>query len=259
MSDHPAPRRGGVSESLRHGLGELLIVVAGVLIALWANAAWQNHTDRQTEREHLVALRGDFEASLRLLDSTAVLKDRQAADLRRLLEGGARSGGVDSAEAWAHLGLWNIVDFPPQLSALRDLETSGDIRLIQGIELRRVLADIDHLSNQWQVEQNDFSATQQRLIDPHLVEDLDLAHVLSSDKGVPRPIGPDRTDWRVLETRAWKSRIAFKLALIPYSEAPLVTFRDRLTRAIELIDRRLTELGRPVDSAAPGTAAAAGP
>jgi len=38
-----------------------------------------------------------------------------------------------------------------------------------------------------------------------------------------------------------------------------VTFRDRLTRAIELIDRRLTELGRPVDSAAPGTAAAAGP
>ena len=259
MSEHLASRREGVSASLRHGLGELLIVVVGVLIALWANAAWQNHTDRQAERDHLVALRGDFEASLRLLDSTAVLKDRQAAYLRRLLEGGARSGGVDSAEVWAHLGLWNIVDFQPQLSSLRDLEASGDVRLIQGIELRRVLADIDHLSNQWQVEQADFTATQQRLIDPHLVEDLDLAHVLSSEKGVPRPIGPDRTDWRVLETRPWKSRIAFKLALIPYSEAPLVAFRDQLAVAVELIDKRLEEVGQPVDSAAASTAAAAGP
>lgn len=244
MSQDPSARQKEVSASLRHGLGELVIVVVGVLIALWANAAWQNHTDRNSEREHLVALKGDFEVSLRLLDSTRVLRDRQAAYLQHLLAGDARRSGVDSAEAWADLGLWNLVESTPQLSSLRDLEASGDLRLIHDIELRRALADVDRLWDYAQVEHSDLTVSQQKLIDPHLVEDLDLAHVLSSEEGVPRPVDPDRTDWRVLETQPWKSRIAFKLAMIPYSQEPLSALRDELALAIKLIDRRLAELGQ---------------
>lgn len=232
--------------SVRHGLGELLIVVAGVLIALWTNAAWQNHNDRKAEAEHLAALRQDFRASLHLLDSAAVESERNEVALRRLLGGDAGEAAVDSAEAWADYGLWSLPKITLQLSSLRDLEASGDLRLIQDLGLRRALADIGRLWEQEQALYADFVISQQRLIDPHLVEDLDLAHVLAGEKGVPRPRGADHTDWRVLETRAWRSRMTFKLAMMPYISGSLSAIRDQVVLALKRIDRRLAELGNPV-------------
>jgi hypothetical protein len=234
-----------MSASLRHGLGELVIVVAGVLIALWANAAWQNHTDRNSERAHLVALRGDFQVSLRLLDSAMTSLERNSTALRHLLGGDAGRVEPDSAEAWADAGLWSLPKITLQLGSLRDLEASGDLRLIQDLELRRGLADIDRRWDNVQALYADFMISQQRLIDPHLVEDLDLAHVLSGERGMPTQVGSDRTDWRVLETRPWQSRMAFKLAMMPYSRSSLSALREQVRLVLKLIDQRLAELGQP--------------
>ena len=49
---------------------ELLVIVVGVLIALWADQWWSDREDNRTEQTYLASLNEDINATLKELDST---------------------------------------------------------------------------------------------------------------------------------------------------------------------------------------------
>jgi hypothetical protein len=125
------------SEGFRRVFVELLIIVAGVLIALGAQSAVQVWSDRRHEREFLLDLLAEFR-----LNEKKLLKDIKtteqavsAADEWRSELAGSANSGNDSSAALYGASL-NPARFDPTSGSLRSLIDG----LIQNRQLRAALA-----------------------------------------------------------------------------------------------------------------------
>ena len=117
--------------------GELAVIVAGILIALGADAAWQGRADRRLEREYLEAFRLDLRATI---DANQVALSAQqntqawAQDWSDLITTGAPLPDT----------LLRV--FPPisvlgeSMDTYRDLVASGGTTRISSLEVRRAMS-----------------------------------------------------------------------------------------------------------------------
>jgi hypothetical protein len=128
-------------KKLLEGLSGFIVIVVGVLVALAADAAWAERSDRIREQEALADLLEEFRANeTMLLGDIATNREAKAggqgwadAMLGRL------PIPVDSANALLRAALWDA-RFDPATGALRSLIDGGELRLIQNSDLRRALA-----------------------------------------------------------------------------------------------------------------------
>ena len=129
------------TEIVRRLSAELLVIVAGVLIALAGQSAYQEWMDRQAEREFLLDLLEEFRANKSQLeiDIQATKKAVDAADKWRLDTD--RSGlSDDESDAGSYAASLNPARFDPISGSLRSLIDGGDLGLIRNRQLRADLA-----------------------------------------------------------------------------------------------------------------------
>jgi hypothetical protein len=224
---------------LRRGLGELAIVVLGVLIALWADGLRQDRADRDAEVEYLESLGDDFSISLTQLDSVLAEHRDQIGSLESLLSEDLAAQPADSLRRWVRQGLWSIVEWSPQVSTLRDLQASGDLRVLQDNTLRRALAELDRTLGLGAVEHADFTAVQHQLIDPFLAQALDVPELFSPSGAQ----GAADALMVVMRSQQARNLIAYKLEMAPYDLAQRERTQEQLRLLIELVGRRLAALG----------------
>lgn len=127
-------------------LTELLLIVAGILIALAVDSWWQQRQDRETERSYLSALqselevnRAEFEGHLQQLDADIASTNR-ALQLFRTYPAGAPP--IDSLHA-ALRPLITIRTIAPSRAALDDILQSGGLQYITSDILRRAIANYE--------------------------------------------------------------------------------------------------------------------
>ena len=196
------------------GAAEALVIALGVFLAISAESWWQERADRREEVQHLIALREDFVQSLVLLDEAEDVQDRQVQFLQFFLQGKAKTADSKDVREWITLGLFYIGTYQPQMSALQDLESSGQMQLIQDPKLRRALAAMQQDIDELETSQSDFIESQQTLIDPYLVAQLDLASILTTyDSSYLDSQSAKALDLSIFESVELRSRIAFKLSL----------------------------------------------
>ena len=120
---------------------EFIVIVVGVLVALGADAAWNERYDRVREREALLDLREEFiENESTLLRDIETNRAAQRAGQAWTAVMSERSAvSADSARA---LFLTAIQDarFDPGTGALRSIVDGGELGLITNSDLRRALA-----------------------------------------------------------------------------------------------------------------------
>ena len=119
----------------------LVVIVAGVLLALAGDAAWAERSDRSREQEVLVDLLEEFrqnEATL-LEDIDTNRKARQAGAEWSEAMLGHVTISADSANALLLTALWDA-RFDPVTGALRSLVDGGELQLVESSDLRRALA-----------------------------------------------------------------------------------------------------------------------
>ncbi len=225
----------------RRGLAELLIVVAGVLIALWADELRQSRSDRIDEANQLEALREDFLVTASVFDSALAQHDVQESSLQRLMAGGFDGVCPDSLTAWARTGLWVIVQASPRLSTLRDLQSSGRLGILQSPELRYGLAELDRILELDAIRHTDFTTIQVRIVDPVLVARVNLPRLLLGDQSRPADFGPLA---EFLDSPEARNVIAAKLSQVPFDRNPRAAARAQVDRLLLLIGERLDQLGR---------------
>lgn len=122
---------------------EFLVLVAGVLTALAAQAWWESREDRGRERDYLRQLLVDTRENERRL-ATAIAEDSAAAigvtRAMDALQGSTRPPPpADSVVAWVRAG-GAASDFQPLAGTYAALLGTGDLRLAQGDALRQRLA-----------------------------------------------------------------------------------------------------------------------
>jgi hypothetical protein len=186
---------------------EATAIIASILTAFAIDAWWQDRTEGRVEVQYLQALREDIHRSLELLDDNERWQAEQISYLQALLKTSSETLYSDELRLWIDDGLWNIGTYQPQLSALQDLESSGQTQIIEDQAIRRSLASIRQRIDKLLVAQRDFLVSQQTLIDPYLVDNLNLSELLLNFE-------PDtETDLSALGTDAFQSRIAFKITM----------------------------------------------
>jgi hypothetical protein len=218
-------------------VAEVVAIVFGILLAFAIDAWWQDRADRQVEAQYLRALRDDLDASLSLLDAADASQQLQTEYLESLLRIDEIDPEPEDVRLWLREGVFVIGTYQPQLSSLRDLESSGQSQLIRDLALRSALASVAQTVDRLRNVQDDIIESQQSLLDPYLVENFDLVAVLGSESGATVD-----EDSSILESQAFRSRVAFKLDLRGFIGNTMQDLRRDFDESLTLIDRRLDEL-----------------
>jgi hypothetical protein len=129
------------SERSQRLLTELLIIVTGVLMALGAQGAVQEWSNRQHEHAFLVDLLAEFRLNETQLHKDIGLTDRAVAAADRWRQAGTHSVNLeDDSVAALYAASLNPARFDPLSGSLRSLIDGGDLGLIRNRQLRAALA-----------------------------------------------------------------------------------------------------------------------
>ena len=128
---------------MRYAIGEILLVVIGILIALSINNWNENRKDRIVEQEYLIGLKEEFKSNLDELNSNIELNIKKIEDTKKFLEytGPVKSDKPeqDIANRFGDI-MKNSVGFEPNPGVLEDLINSGNLNKITNSELRKNLS-----------------------------------------------------------------------------------------------------------------------
>ena len=129
------------TEKVRSALSGLVVIVAGVLLALAGDAAWSSRGDRIREQEVLADLLEEFKnnEAILLADIEANRKAIAAAATWAEVMLGHVAAPADSVHALL-LTTQDDARFDPLTGALRSLVDGGELQLIGNTVLRRALA-----------------------------------------------------------------------------------------------------------------------
>ena len=123
---------------LKYAIGEIILVVIGILIALSINNANENRKERAQEQELLLQLQSEFQSNLEQLDQKTDMRDQMTSAALKLLHNidHPETRNVDSITK--HIGLTAInPTFDP---IINDINSSGRIQLLQNTDLKERLA-----------------------------------------------------------------------------------------------------------------------
>lgn len=160
---------------LRAG-GELIVIIVGVLIALWADQWWADSQDKRTEKAYLAALTEDIDVTLtslqRNLNSISRLRDAAST----ALNGNDQHPSKDATLFGLALFEIDFVDY--RLSSYQDLKNTGRLALIRDKRIRDGLAEVERMLEQVSAAQNDLIGLHHTVIDPFLAKQPELGPIV---------------------------------------------------------------------------------
>ncbi len=212
---------------------EAVAIVGSILLAFAIDAWWQNRTERIIEINYLQALQDDLIRSLDYLSEDEVVQQRQVEYLEALLSTNSDTPDSDELRRWIDDGLFDVGTYQPQISALRDLESSGQTKIIRNPEIRQALASARQRIDSLEATQRDFQQSQQTLIDPFLVNNFNLSHLMLDSSG------NYEAELSVLGTSDFQSRVAFKISLRGIVSESQSAVRESFEQALQLIEAEL--------------------
>ncbi|MDH3206693.1 MAG: hypothetical protein OEO79_08775 [Gemmatimonadota bacterium] len=125
----------------RRAFSEFVVIVVGVLVALWIDAAYQAWEDRGHEQQALTALAAELEETLRRLDSAIQVQERTVAAHRELFQLSEAESLPDQDSLGVLVGrAFYFARLEPVRGTYDALIGSGEIRLLRDHQMRDALA-----------------------------------------------------------------------------------------------------------------------
>jgi hypothetical protein len=124
---------------LLYALGEIVLVVLGILIALAINNGQENRMLRKKEQTYLRGLHSEFETSQRKLEELIAVNQRNYAGAKQIITYLSDTLNTPTEQAFAELLLQTFsldISFNPNNSLLQEMINSGSIKDLSNPELR---------------------------------------------------------------------------------------------------------------------------
>lgn len=126
------------SKYLIYAIGEIILVVIGILIALQINNRNQYYQERKLESELLEQLHSEFKSNLEQLEAKFTTRKMMIKSATKLLEYKDRKKLVNRDSIIEHIAFTYLTPtFDP---IVNDLTSSGRVQLIQSSELKGLLS-----------------------------------------------------------------------------------------------------------------------
>ena len=148
---------GKTSKYLKYAIGEILLVVIGILIALQINNWNEERKSRLREKQLLINLQGEFLDNLKDLDSISMEVDIVIASLEKvfdLFSSAPTNQSQDSVDIWISSALQSP-NWKPSEYQLNSLNNSGSIASLSNERLKLLLY-------QWARQQKEMTEVQLR-------------------------------------------------------------------------------------------------
>ncbi len=128
---------GKVARYTKYAIGEIFLVVVGILIALQINNWNEARKDRVQEQELLLQLKGEYESNLAELDQKIKMRNKIIVSAFKLLEYQDNSTKREANDIYKHL---NQISVTPTFDPIiNDIISSDRIKLLQNTELKKLL------------------------------------------------------------------------------------------------------------------------
>lgn len=236
---------------LRWFAAEILVVVAGILIALALNAWWQGREQRRDEQRLLAALLDEFGANRDRLAEILAFHEDLKATTRALLTLSADPPLALSADSVDQLladVTWWASYTTLESTVLDAAVLDGQLDLIQADSLRRLLSawrsEVESAAAQSNQEFSHYADVWLPLLraEADIAQFANKASLIpgSSEpyQGAPIPLPAERTDHRLLiQTREFRNALVQKLWIeddILYQYGNLDPLLLRIIQALEL-------------------------
>jgi hypothetical protein len=123
---------------------EFSVIVAGVLVALFAEAWWSERDNRRFEEELISDMAGEFEVNVSILNADMADNDNIIGHIDEIIAMSAEDLAVltddEVSTLFEPFGLL-FADFDPAMGISRALVQSGDLTAVQSRNLRLALAN----------------------------------------------------------------------------------------------------------------------
>lgn len=203
-------------------VAELLVIVLGVLLALWADGWVAERSERRVEASRVAALRENVTATRARLDQAL----DEATSAQSALTTTARwtdASDVAGREHRVGVGLLYGPVFTPELNVYMDLKSSGDLALLRSDDLRQALARMDAKFEELALLQADMVMVQQLNIDPYVIREFDLGPIVGPWVGLDDLTEAPATP--AFDIREFRNLSLFKLDLV---EQEIQTYREAM-------------------------------
>jgi len=171
--------------------GEFVLIVVGVLVALAVETAFEDRADERLRDEYIARIKLDIESDKRGIGFRVDF----FGDVQRFSEEFLlwldRDDPVDQDILLASFYAAEIWPFVPAVDTYQDLQNTGNIRLLDDIDLRTSLSMYYHKASRsrsgWAPTEN--FRTYIRSVIPHYVQDLIRTNCPTTDKLDEEPTG----------------------------------------------------------------------
>ena len=129
---------------LLYAIGEIILVVIGILIALQINNGNEKRKERAKEINYLKNLKLDLESELKNNEDFAVFRYEKAKAASELIKGDAPNSMEEVqvyTDRYEMVFIWNV--FVPNNNTFKELLSSGNLSLIKNEAIKNGLLELD--------------------------------------------------------------------------------------------------------------------
>ena len=149
------------SKYLIYAIGEIVLVVVGILIALQINNQNIYTQERSIEKTYLIALKEEFKTNKNKLDETIALNNNIIVGVDNLI-GLFQKNVIDTISEKVVVNYFfetfsNEVNYTPSTGVLTEIISSGNLKLIQNQELKQKLASFESSLEQISHQENEIN------------------------------------------------------------------------------------------------------
>jgi len=221
---------------MRYAIGEIVLVVIGILIALQVNNWNQSNNEKILEKEYLSRLLQDLDFDIKSFRTTIRLDSSKVENARLLLQ------KFKQAEIWTEDDLANVyrefvinANLNVQRVTIDEIKSSGRITLIRNKDLRlHMMTYYANLEKTLSVssKNNDHAQVWNRI----LLKEIDMNSMLQAfDLNIPEVDSMDLTYFNTTSKNPLKEGIQnFASLKVLTSSYNLRQYRNRLNEAQEL-------------------------
>ena len=225
------------NDYLLYALGEIVLVMIGILLALQVDTWNQNRIDRNTEQEALVSLIEEFRLNKERIERKQEKRRIALRNLDLYLEKASAGNASDSLLSITHTsdlfpGITN-----PSFGIIKSLVSSGEINLIRNDSLRYLLADWEDQTENLRENEEilwEFTLDYKALIDNYLlIEYREWYDENSIDR---------KTDFEKLQKSiVYRNKLVTLHSVMRITIAEAEETIDRLNKIIRLMEAEIEE------------------
>jgi uncharacterized membrane protein YgaE (UPF0421/DUF939 family) len=126
----------------KYAIGEIILVVIGILIAVQVNS-WNNtKKDKNLEKRYMTDLIQDLQSDSVSITSFKLISDEQVRTKQNLMDYyNGSSYATDTLVYFFHRQWKPLYNFTPILTTLEEMKSTGNIGVISNIDLRRKILE----------------------------------------------------------------------------------------------------------------------